>query len=290
MKRRRHTVTSLAFFSRLKWLDGTPLLNHLEEYRREIFCKALDSFDERGRPLYNMVLAGRGKKNAKSLDLILAGLFVLVIRRSVQGSDGFVLANDADQALDDLSLAKKLIAANPDLANEIEPLAIELRLRDGSASLKILPAKDTVGTHGKSAAFVGFDEIQGYKDWSLIEALQRYAARLDVLRIGYVPRLVVRHDGCAAAWSRGVQRVQQGQALVVLLVQWRFCAPIRPSLICRRCSVPIRQCRAGRTVKRIWNKSARGCRPAALSPFASESPRQSRRRSISIRARFLPAW
>ena len=124
MKRRRHTVTSLAFFSRLKWLDGTPLLNHLEEYRREIFCKALDSFDERGRPLYNMVLAGRGKKNAKSLDLILAGLFVLVIRRSVQGSDGFVLANDADQALDDLSLAKKLIAANPDLANEIEPLSI----------------------------------------------------------------------------------------------------------------------------------------------------------------------
>ena len=48
-----------------------------------------------GRPLYSMVLAGRGKKNGKSLDLILAALFVLMIRRSVQGSDGYILANEA---------------------------------------------------------------------------------------------------------------------------------------------------------------------------------------------------
>ena len=132
--------TSLQFFGHLKWLDGTPLLDHIEPYRRNLFGKALDSFDACGRPLFSMVLSGRAKKNWKSCDLILAALFVLVIRRSVQGSDGFILANDADQAADDLSLAKKLIAANPDLGAEIEVLATELRLRDGSASLKILPA------------------------------------------------------------------------------------------------------------------------------------------------------
>ena len=174
--------TSLQFYGHLKWLDGTPLLDHVEQYRRDLFTNALDSFDASGRPLFSMVLAGRGKKNAKSLDLILAALFVLVIRRSVQGSDGFILANDADQAADDLSLAKKLIACNPDLRAEIDVYANELRLRDGSATLKVLPAKDVAGAHGKSAAFIGYDEIHGYRDWSLMEALQPDPTRADCLQ------------------------------------------------------------------------------------------------------------
>jgi hypothetical protein len=175
------TVTSLHFFSKLRWLDGKPLLNTIEDYRKRIFTAALDTYNPDGRPAYNLVCAGRGKKNAKTLDLILAALFVLVIRRSMQGSDGYILANDADQALDDLSLAKKLVSANPELVAEVEPLATELRLRDRSASLKILPAKDVLGAHGKSAAFVGFDEIHGYKDWSIMEALQPDPTRPDAL-------------------------------------------------------------------------------------------------------------
>jgi hypothetical protein len=174
--------TSLRFFQELCWLDGTPLLDHIEQYRRDLFTKALDTFRPDGSPAFNMVLAGRAKKNWKSGDLILAALFVLVIRRSVQGSDGFVLANDADQAADDLSLAKKLIACNPDLAAEIDVYANELRLRDGSATLKVLPAKDVAGAHGKSAAFIGYDEIHGYKDWSLMEALQPDPTRADCLQ------------------------------------------------------------------------------------------------------------
>jgi hypothetical protein len=159
-------VTSLQFFSRLKWLDGRPLLDTIEEYRRDLFAKALDG------NAFSLVLAGRGKKNWKSADLVLAALYCLVIRRSIYGNDGFVLANDQDQAADDLSLARKLVECNPDLAAEIEPLAKELRLRDGSGSLKILPAKDVAGAHGKSAGFVGFDEIHAYRNWALLEALQ----------------------------------------------------------------------------------------------------------------------
>jgi hypothetical protein len=179
---RRPGPTSLQFFSCLSWLDGKPLLDSIEPYRRELFTKALDTYRPDGSPAYNLILAGRGKKNAKSLDLILAALFVLVIRRSAQGSDGFILGNDQDQAADDLSLAKKLVAYNPDLAAEIEPFATELRLRDGSASLKILPAKDAIGAHGKSAAIVCFDEIHGYRDWSLMEALQPDPTRSDALQ------------------------------------------------------------------------------------------------------------
>src|SRR5262249_16149447 len=111
-------VTSTQFFGRLRWLDGKPLLDTVEPYRRELFTKSLDSYGPDNRPIYNMVLAGRGKKNAKSLDMILASLFCLLIRRSPQGSDGLLLANDADQAADDLLLAKRLIACNPDLARE----------------------------------------------------------------------------------------------------------------------------------------------------------------------------
>src|SRR6516165_5570654 len=177
----RCVPSSLQFFDHLRWLDGKPLLDTIEPYRRDLFTKALDTYRPHGSPLYSMVLAGRGKKNAKSLDLILAALFVLLIRRSVQGSDGFILANDADQARDDLTLAKKLIACNPDLAAEVEALATELRLRDGSATLKILPAKDAIGAHGKSAAFVGFDEIHGYRDWSLMEELQPDPTRPDAI-------------------------------------------------------------------------------------------------------------
>jgi hypothetical protein len=99
--------TSLEFFDHLKWLDGRPLLDHVEPYRREIFSKALDTVGPDGRPAYNMLLAGRSKKNWKSADLILAALYKLVIAEAVQGNDALVLANDEGQAADDLALATK---------------------------------------------------------------------------------------------------------------------------------------------------------------------------------------
>ena len=125
MKRKRThapapaTATSLDFFGRLRWIDGRPLLDTIEAYRREVFTKALDTFEPAGRPRYNLVLAGRAKKNWKSADLVLAGLFKLLIPEAAQGNDSFILANDEGQAADDLSLAKKLVACNPILAAEL---------------------------------------------------------------------------------------------------------------------------------------------------------------------------
>jgi len=140
---------------------------------------ALDTFRYDGIPLYNLVLAGRGKKNWKSADLVLAALFCVDIRESAQGSDCFIVANDEDQAGDDLELAKKLVAANPGLGLEV--LQKEIRRRDGRGSLQILPARDAIGAHGKTGAFVGFDELHGQKTYDLLEALAPDPTRADAL-------------------------------------------------------------------------------------------------------------
>lgn len=171
IKRRPTAPTSLEFFGHLKWLDGKNLLGTIETYRREIFTQALDTFDRNGNPRYTMVLAGRGKKNWKSADLVLAGLYKVVVPEIVQGNDGLIAANDEGQAADDLSLLKKLIAVNPDLAVELEPLQKEVRRHDGRGSFKILPARDVAGAHGKTAAFIGYDEIHSYRNYDLLEAL-----------------------------------------------------------------------------------------------------------------------
>jgi hypothetical protein len=159
----------LDFFDRLLWIDGKPLI--IEAYRRDIHTKALGTFRPDGAPVYNMVLAGRGKKNFKSADLVLAALYSLLIPESDQGNDCLIVANDEDQAADDLELAKKLIAVNPDLGAELEVFAKEIRRRDGKGTLQIVPARNVVGQHGKTAIFIGFDEIHGAKTYDILEAL-----------------------------------------------------------------------------------------------------------------------
>jgi hypothetical protein len=178
---KRQLPTSLEYFSHLKWIDGRPLLDTIDPYRRDIFTAVLDTFRPDGVPEKNFVLAGRGKKNWKSADLVLAALYCLDIRETIQGNDCFILANDQDQAADDLSLAKKLVAVNPDLSNVLEVLRIEIRRRDGRGSLQILPAQDAIGQHGKTAIFIGFDEIHGYRTHDLLEALAPDPTRADAL-------------------------------------------------------------------------------------------------------------
>ena len=172
-------ISALTFLSGLNWIDGRPL--RVEDYRNDIFRRALDERRADGAPRYNMVLAGRAKKNNKSTDLILAGLYCLLCRQSAQGSDVLLVANDADQADQDLDLAKKIIAANPDIADELLVLADEIRRKDDKGTMRVLPAGNIVGQHGKTAAFLGFDEIHGYKDHALLEALAPDPTRADTL-------------------------------------------------------------------------------------------------------------
>lgn len=171
----------LDFFSGLQWIDGARLLQTMEPYRQRLMMDALFTFRDDGQPLYNMVLSGRGKKNWKSTDMLIAAFYRLLIWESPQGNDCLILANDEDQAGDDLALAKKLVAANPILADELIVMQKEIVRRDGMGAMKILPARNVIGAHGKTAIFIGFDEIHGYKDWGLFEALAPDPTRPDAL-------------------------------------------------------------------------------------------------------------
>lgn len=173
--------TSLQFFKRLRWIDGSPLWGKIDPYRRRIFTEALDTRDDRGRPKHNLTLTGRAKKNWKSADLTLAALYRLFAWDSPGGNQCYLLANDEGQAADDLELAIKLIRANPVLDDASRVTVKEISRKDGRGSLVILPAKDVAGAHGKTYNFCGFDEIHAYRNWDLLEAMQLDPSRPDAM-------------------------------------------------------------------------------------------------------------
>src|SRR5690348_10372393 len=57
-----------SFFRLLVWIDGRPLLAVIEPYRLTLFKIFLDPDSITRRLKYNLLLAGRGKKNFKSAD------------------------------------------------------------------------------------------------------------------------------------------------------------------------------------------------------------------------------
>ncbi len=165
-------VHPLRFFSLLQWIDGRPLLDFIEPYRRRIFNQVLYTFDPMGRLINNLALLLRAKKNWKSADLIFAALYWFFARRSVGGSTCLVVATDEGQADYDLDLGKKIIRANPILADAVEVKQKSIEHKDGDGILEIRPGRDYLGQHGGKFDFLGIDELHTQRDWSLLEALQ----------------------------------------------------------------------------------------------------------------------
>lgn len=116
MAKVRRRVGVLDFLKLVHWLDGSPLLPRIEAYRRQILTDVLDSVEPDGAVRFNLALLGRAKKNAKSLDLVLAALFACLANDSPLGNEAYIVASDEGQARDELQLAKKLVAASPLLA------------------------------------------------------------------------------------------------------------------------------------------------------------------------------
>ena len=125
-------------------------LTTIEPYRRQILVDVLWTFGDDGAPAYNLGLCGRAKKNWKTTDLSLACIYRFLAWPSAAGNDRFILANDEGQAADDLALVKKLFAANPDLARRVNILTKEIVRKDDRGVLRILPARDIAGAHGKT--------------------------------------------------------------------------------------------------------------------------------------------
>jgi hypothetical protein len=178
----KRPVSPQEFFSHLFWLDGRPLPEVIEPYRARIFEQALYTFTPEGWPQYSLAFCGRAKKNWKSADLILAGLYRFMVWPSSASNDVIVLGNDLDQSADDLQILTKIILANPLLQAELDVRVKEVIRLDGKGTFKILPAKDIAGAHGKQYLFAGFDEIHGYKNFDLFEALAMDPTRRDCLQ------------------------------------------------------------------------------------------------------------
>lgn len=172
-------LSALDFLRRLRWLDGSPLMSRLEPYRQRIFTEAFDRTDEGGRLAYSLVLCGRAKKNWKTADLVLA-CYIALLTDSPGGGQVYIVANDEGQAGDDLDLAKKLRAANPLLSEHTAtPKRNRIERKDGLGFIEILPAQDAIGQHGKTYRLLAVDEIHGYRDYDLLEALAPDPTRHD---------------------------------------------------------------------------------------------------------------
>ncbi|MBI4560545.1 MAG: hypothetical protein HY724_00765 [Candidatus Rokubacteria bacterium] len=169
-------MTITEFLDHLRWIDGTPLRDSLEPYRRRIFEQAFEMEGDAFR--YNLVLCGRAKKNWKSADLIFALLWALLEPRPGR-KECFLAAFDEDQAANDLTLLKLLIRANPALSKHLSIRQNIVSRRDGQGFAEVLPGQSHLGEHGRTFRFLGIDEIHTQKTWDLLEALQPDPTRLD---------------------------------------------------------------------------------------------------------------
>jgi hypothetical protein len=93
-----------------------------------------------------------------------------VLDVSAWGNEVYLLANDEDQAGDDLGLLKKVIETNPVLKNHLAAYQTRIARHDGRGFVEVLPAKDVAGAHGKTYRLAGFDEIHEYRSWDLVIA------------------------------------------------------------------------------------------------------------------------
>jgi hypothetical protein len=161
----------LAFFDKLKWIDGRPLKRLLDSYRRKLFARFFDERRDDGTLKYNLALFGRGKKNWKSADLCLGALWALLEPTPGQ-HEVLLVAFDEDQAATDLDLLKQIIRANPKLESGLTIQQDVILRQDDRGFIKVLPGQSAAGEHGRTYRLLCIDEIHAMRNWDLLEALQ----------------------------------------------------------------------------------------------------------------------
>ena len=190
-------VHPLTFLSALRGIDERPLLETMAPYRQRILTDALYTFRQDGTPQYNRVLTGRAKKQYKTTDAVLAGLYKLLAWKAAggKGNQVFFVASDLGQADDDLDLAKKLIRLNPILEDEVILKNRIIERRDGQGFIEILPANDAQGLHGKTYLFLVIDEFHTQKTYELLQALELDRTRPDAVQYFASYASMYRHAG-----------------------------------------------------------------------------------------------
>lgn len=190
-------VHPLTFYGCLTWIDGRPLLSVMESYRQQIHTTALTTFRPDGSLQYRRILTGRGKKNSKTTDAVLAGLYFLMAWEAAgnRGAQVYFVASTLGQANDDLELCKKLIRCNPILEQELILRNNIIERRDGKGFLEILPVSDAAGLHGKTYVLLVVDELHTQRDYRVLEALEIDRTRPDATQWFASYASLSRHKG-----------------------------------------------------------------------------------------------
>lgn len=212
-------VDPLEFFGLLTWLDGRPLLEVMESYRQTILKEALFTFRPDGSPLYRRVLTGRGKKNSKTTDAVLAALYKCLVWKPAghKLNQVYFVASDLAQAADDLDLTKLLIRRNPVLSAELTIKSNIVERKDGRGFIEILPARDAQGLHGKTYLFLVVDELHTQKTYDLLMALELDRTRPDAVQWFASYASLYRHAGVPLV---DVQKQHEAKSDPRLYVSW----------------------------------------------------------------------
>ncbi|MDE3039656.1 MAG: hypothetical protein KGJ82_03630 [Nitrospirota bacterium] len=190
-------VPPLDFFALLRWWDGRPLLDVIPIFWQAIITEALYTIRPDGSPQFNRTLWGMGKKNMKTLMLVLSGLYKLLAWKPAghKGNQCYLIASDLGQADDDLDLGKKLIRCNPVLSNEVVMKQNVIERRDGHGFCEILPAQNAATLHGKTYLWKGHDELHTQKSYDALEALELDRTRPDAVASFASYASLSRHAG-----------------------------------------------------------------------------------------------
>lgn len=181
------------FLRLMVWFDGRRLSDLLMPFQYEILHSMLGTVRPDDVPWYKRGLLHMGKKNGKSLLLILASMIVLHTDKPMgrKGTQIYFVASDQDQADDNLSFAKKLYKVNPILSDEVSIKTNVIELKRGDGFVEILPAQDASGMHGKSYRLMCLDELHTQKSYDVLEGLEMDPARPDAQQLfgSYSPLL-----------------------------------------------------------------------------------------------------
>jgi Phage Terminase len=168
------------------WLDGRKLADVLMPFQTGILKEFLGTVRVEDLALwYKRGLVHIGKKNAKTLLLILSSMILLHTDKPLgrKGCQIIYVASDENQADENLDFTKKLYRVNPLLLDEVQIKNSIIELKSGGGYIEIVAAKNADSLHGRSYRLLAFDELHTQVDYRVLEALEIDPTRWDAQQL-----------------------------------------------------------------------------------------------------------
>lgn len=158
--------------------SGEPV--KLEEWQKNrIFFPIFSDLNDNGLRKYNLALIGLGKKNGKSEMAGMVASYMLLGDGEVD-PEVISVANDKDQAKIVFERTKRAFERSPVLKSEVTIRRDSIEVKKGYGVYRVISA-DSTTAHGLNASCTIFDELWGFRNYDLWEALTHSPARKQAL-------------------------------------------------------------------------------------------------------------